>query len=124
MELAFARPASAARRCWIAPGARDGLSNPEIAAQWFLFARTVEWHLRKIFTKLGISSRRELREALSARADSRGPDAAVRSVKRFSLVRTGRGVTNPQTPRASVWPRNDRVMETASRGRSRESCSG
>jgi DNA-binding NarL/FixJ family response regulator len=84
MELAFARPASAARRCWIAPGVRDGLSNPEIAAQLFLFARTVEWHPRKIFTKLGISSRRELREALSARADSRGPDAAFRSVKRFS----------------------------------------
>jgi DNA-binding CsgD family transcriptional regulator len=48
----------------IARLARAGLSNPEIGARLFLSPRTVEWHLRKVFTKLEIHSRRELLDAL------------------------------------------------------------
>ena len=49
----------------IARLAREGLSNPEIGAQLFVSVRTVEWHLGKVFGKLGVSSRKELRTALS-----------------------------------------------------------
>jgi DNA-binding CsgD family transcriptional regulator len=50
----------------IAGLARDGLSNPEIGARLFISPRTVEWHLRKVFAKLEISSRRELAGVLGS----------------------------------------------------------
>src|SRR5215470_18913697 len=45
--------------------ARAGRTSPEIGAQLFLSTRTVQWHLGKVFTKLGIGSRRDLRAALA-----------------------------------------------------------
>jgi ATP/maltotriose-dependent transcriptional regulator MalT len=57
----------------IARLARDGLSNPEIGAQLFLSPRTVEWHLHKVFGKLGIGSRKGLDGALPAQERERRP---------------------------------------------------
>ena len=47
----------------------EGRTNPEIGAELFISPRTVEWHLKKVFMKLGISSRKELSNALPARGE-------------------------------------------------------
>jgi DNA-binding NarL/FixJ family response regulator len=62
-----------AQEALVARLAAQGRTNPEIGTQLFISPRTAEYHLHKVFTKLGISSRRSLRDAFrdSTQAASR-----------------------------------------------------
>jgi len=89
-RAAAASEALTTQESQVAQLARDGLSNPEIGARLFISPRTAEYHLHKVFAKLGVSSRSQLDRVLPGDPDATVPDQSWAS-RRYRQAATGPG---------------------------------
>ena len=94
-RTAGASEALTAQEAQVARLARDGLSNPEIGARLFISARTAQYHLSKVFAKLGISSRSQLDRVLPADPDTPG---------QAKPLRRGAALAGPHWPLGQARP--------------------
>jgi DNA-binding CsgD family transcriptional regulator len=85
-----------AQEAVIAQLAREGLSNPEIGSRLFISARTVQYHLHKVFAKLTISSRGQLDRALPRDPAAAPPEAAT-GQSRWPLADANAGRREPHS---------------------------
>jgi DNA-binding CsgD family transcriptional regulator len=87
-----------AQEAQVARMARDGLSNPEIATRLFVSPRSIQYHLRDVFTKLGIRSRSQLEIVLPSDPEPVPPRPAPLGPGASTTGRSGKKIFLPNGP--------------------------